>query len=169
MLDATVELVGEDGYGAVTMEAIARRAGVGKQTVYRWWPSKAAIVLEALNEGAAVIAPAQPDLRAFLRRTVRGAARNRRLLAGLMAEAQLDETFAPSFRDDFLARRRAVLTEILDRDHAADAEALAELVFSMLWYRILAHRPLDGRFADELTDTVLALNERGRPVGRPRA
>src|SRR4051794_9125191 len=149
------------------MEAIARRAGVGKQTVYRWWPSKAAIVLEALNEGAAVIAPARAELPTFLRQTVRGAARNRRLLSGLMAEAQLDEAFARSFRDEFLARRRAVLTRVLEREQASDPEALSELVFSLLWYRILVrHRPLDRRFADELTETVRALNERGRPVGR---
>jgi AcrR family transcriptional regulator len=53
-----VDLIGRDGYGHLTMEAIAREAGVSKQTLYRWWPTKAAIVLEALSEGAAAIAPA---------------------------------------------------------------------------------------------------------------
>src|SRR5437764_10050904 len=100
ILDGAVDLVEDLGYGQVTMEAIARRAGVSKQTVYRWWPTKAALVLEALNEGAAAIAPFpdtgsfEGDVRAFVRRSVAGARANSHLLAGLMAEAQLDPTFA---------------------------------------------------------------------------
>src|SRR4051794_35435011 len=94
VLAATADLIDEHGYGKLTMEAIAKRAGVSKQTVYRWWPSKAAVVLETLNEVAAAIAPASGDLRDFIRRSVRGAQRNRELLAGLMAEAQLDPVFA---------------------------------------------------------------------------
>jgi AcrR family transcriptional regulator len=176
VLAATVELTERDGYGRVTMEGIARKAGVGKQTVYRWWPTKASIVLEALNEGATVIAPApdtgslEGDLRLFIRRTVAGASGegNERLLAGLMATAQLDETFAESFRDGFLAGRRRLLRELLERGRGrgeiggeADLDFLVEIVFATLWYRILArHRPLTRRFADKLADTVLALANR---------
>ena len=172
VLAATVKLIEQRGYGDLTMEAIAREAGVSRQTVYRWWPTKAAITLEALNEGAAAIAPApdtgalETDLRQFLRRSVAGATgRNTRLLAALMAEAQLDAGFAESFRVQFLARRRDVLHELLDRHRrrgelaiAADLDFLVELVFATLWYRILArNRPLDRSFADQLTDTLLAL------------
>jgi AcrR family transcriptional regulator len=172
VLGAAVRLIGEDGYGNLTMEAIARRARVSKQTVYRWWPTKAAIVLEALNEAASAIAPApdsgslEADVRVFLRRTVAGGrGRNARMLAALMAEAQLDRAFARSFRKEFLARRREVLREILARGRArgevaatADVDFLVELVFGMLWYRILgAHAALDRDFADQLTDTVLSL------------
>jgi AcrR family transcriptional regulator len=172
ILAATTRLIGHDGYGRVTMEAIARDAGVSKQTVYRWWPTKAAIVLEALNEGAAAIAPVtdtgsfSTDLRVFMRRTVAGAAgRNARLLAALMAAAQLDDAFAESFRTGFLARRRQTLRELLEhgrkRDElvtSADLDFLVELAFAALWYRILArNQPLNRRFADQLTDTVLAL------------
>jgi AcrR family transcriptional regulator len=172
VLSAAVHLIGEDGYGRVTMEGIAREAGVSKQTLYRWWPTKAAIVLEALNEGAAKIAPSldtgsfRADLRVFLRRSVSGASgANARLLAGLMAAAQLDEAFAVSFRSGFLARRRQALRELLERGRdrgelaaSADLDFLVELVFATLWYRILAHnKPLNRRFADQLTDTLLAL------------
>jgi AcrR family transcriptional regulator len=167
-----VELIEQRGYGNLTMEAIAREAGVSRQTVYRWWPTKAAITLEALNEGATAIAPAsdtgtlEADLRQFLRRSVAGATgRNTRLLAALMAEAQLDDGFAESFRTHFLARRREVLREILDRHRkrgallaTADLDFLVELVFAALWYRILArNHPLDRSFADRLADTLLAL------------
>ena len=171
ILGATTELIERDGYGRVTMESIARRAGVSKQTIYRWWPTKAAILLEALNEGAAAISPVrdtgsfETDLRTFLRSTVAGAARNARLLAALMAEAQFDEDLAEAFRTGFLARRRQVLGELLERGRnsgelaaTADTDVLVELVFATLWYRILAqNRPLNRAFADRLTRSVLTL------------
>jgi AcrR family transcriptional regulator len=172
VLAATAHLIGQEGYGQVTVEAIARYAGVSKQTVYRWWPTKAAIVLEVLNDGAAAIAPAvdtgslSTDLRIFLRRSVEGASgRNARLLAALMAAAQLDDAFAESFRTGFLARRRQALRELFEhaRDRgelpaSADLDFLVELAFAALWYRILVHhQPLNRRFADQLVDTMLAL------------
>jgi AcrR family transcriptional regulator len=153
------------------MEGIARVAGVSKQTIYRWWPSKAAVVLEALNEGAEVLAPApdtgslESDLRPFVRQSVAGASRNARMLAALMAEAQLGEEFADSFRSGFLARRRKVLREVLERARArgevaasADIDFLVDVVFGTLWYRILGqHGTLNRRFADRLSDAVLRL------------
>jgi AcrR family transcriptional regulator len=172
VLAATTHLIAQDGYGGVTMEAIARDAGVSKQTVYRWWPTKAAIVLEALAEGAAAVAPVTDtgsfsvDLRVFLRRTVKGAGgRNARLLAALMAEAQLDDDFAEAFRAGFLARRRQALRELLEHGYrrnelstSVDLDFIVELAFAALWYRILSHhQPLNRHFADQLTDTVLAL------------
>jgi AcrR family transcriptional regulator len=172
VLDAAVGLIEESGYGRLTLDGIARRAGVSRQTVYRWWPGKAEIVLEALNDAASAIAPApdsgslETDLRTLLRRTIKGATgRNARMLAALMAEAQLDEDFAESFRSGFLARRRRVLRDTLERGRArgeigdsADLDFLVDLAFGTLWYRILSHHArLDRRFADQLTDTLLAL------------
>ena len=183
VLLAALAIVEESGYQALTMEAIARRAAVSKQTVYRWWPSKAAVVLEALNEGAAKLAPAPhaghlaEDLRRFLRRSVLGArGRTARLLVALMAEAQLDETFARSFQDGFLAQRRAVLVEFLNGARArgeigpdVDVQLIAELFFGTLWYRLLAASgPVDQTFADELTDALLELLTAGRTKHTPR-
>jgi AcrR family transcriptional regulator len=180
VLDATVGLIEESGYGRLTIDAIARRARVSRQTVYRWWPAKAEIVLEALNDAASAIAPApdtgslETDLRTLLRSTIAGATgRNARMLAALMAEAQFDEAFAESFRRDFLARRRRVLRETLERGRArgeigasADLDFLVELAFGTLWYRILSHNArLDRRFADQLTDTLLALAAKGLVAG----
>lgn len=49
IFDAALTLVGEVGYDKLTIEGIASRAGVGKQTIYRWWPSKAAVLLDAFT------------------------------------------------------------------------------------------------------------------------
>jgi AcrR family transcriptional regulator len=171
VLRAGARLVQKQGYGSVTVEGIAREAGVSKQTVYRWWPQKAAVVLEALNEGARAVAPIpdtgslDSDLRLFIRRTVAGVSRNRRMLAGMMAEAQLDDAFGRSFRRDFLRRRREVLAEILDDarergeiDETDRVDFVVEIVFGTLWYRILGRNaPLNEGFADRLTDAALAI------------
>jgi AcrR family transcriptional regulator len=174
VLAAVTRMVEEEGYGTLTMEGIAARAGVSKQTLYRWWPSKAAVVLEALNEGAERVAPdpdtgsLESDLRPFLYGTVKGANRNARMLSALMAAAQLDAEFAASFRSGFLARRRAVLRKLLERAgergelaDSVDIDFVVEIVFGTLWYRILnRHAPLSRRFADRLSDSVLALVRR---------
>ncbi len=153
------------------MAAIARRAGVSKQTLYRWWSSPAAILLEALNAGAVRIAPLEEsgelaaDLPRFVRRSVLGArGETGALLRTLMAEAQRDPLFAATFRDGFLAQRRAVLRTLLE--HAAergeiapdvDLDLAVELFYGTLWYRLLAASgPLDRRFADALAELLLA-------------
>ncbi|MGW3624176.1 TetR/AcrR family transcriptional regulator [Streptomyces sp. NPDC000880] len=78
--DAALALVGEVGYAKTTIEGIAARAGVGKQTIYRWWPSKAAVLLEAFldlaeqaSEGESEIPDTgdlEGDLKLVLRATV---------------------------------------------------------------------------------------------------
>lgn len=172
VLASVTAMIDERGYGEVTMEGIARRAGVSKQTVYRWWSSPAAIVLEALNDGASRIAPLaetgdlEHDLRLFARRSVLGASgKVARLLTALMAEAQCDESFAESFREGFLAQRRAVLRQLLDRARSrgqvragVDIDLLVELFFGALWYRMLADSgPINRGFADNLADSLLVL------------
>ena len=171
VLATAARLIEEDGYSRLTIEAIARGARVSRQTVYRWWSSPAEIVLEALSEGAAEVAPApetgalESDLRLLLRQTVAGANRNARMLAAVMADAQRDPGFAELFRTQFLARRREVARQILEEGRArgevadtVDLDFLAELIFALLWYRILSlHAPLNRRFADRLTTTVLEL------------
>ncbi|TKA00855.1 helix-turn-helix transcriptional regulator, partial [Actinacidiphila oryziradicis] len=72
VLQATVALLNEVGYRRLSFEGVARRAGVGKATIYRWWPNKAALVIEALN-GEVPLRPLPDtgDLEADLRTAIR--------------------------------------------------------------------------------------------------
>ena len=144
---AALELAADVGYGRLTIEGIAARAGVGKQTIYRWWPSKADILLEA---GAA-----KADLHVPV--TDHGSYRAD-LLRALMAEAQVDREFGDRFRAAFLERRREALAVIIDRARErGDLPArpapgiVADIVFGTIWYRTLATRqPLDADLVDDL-------------------
>ncbi|RFU43152.1 TetR/AcrR family transcriptional regulator [Actinomadura logoneensis] len=167
MLDAAMGELQERGYAALTMQGIAARAGVGKQTVYRWWQSKAEVTLEAVAEMADefVAVPdegtLQADLDAFLAATFhqRG---QRPALVGLMAQALLDPEFAARFRDRFLVVRRAVFRSILDRAVErgevapdADLDLLMDVVYGVLWYRLmLDHAPVDEELGRRLSRLV---------------
>jgi AcrR family transcriptional regulator len=172
ILAAALELVGEVGYAGLTIEGIAARSGTGKQTVYRWWPSKADVLLDTLATKAELHVPVPDlgsyprDLKAFLTATFR-LGRDRRIveaLRALMAHAQIDHEFGDRFRDGFLYRRRAALTVIVDRARergelppATAPATVADIVFGVIWYRILATRkPLGRKLIDELVTTLTA-------------
>ncbi|WP_394831850.1 TetR/AcrR family transcriptional regulator [Pendulispora rubella] len=167
ILAASLELLRERGYGKVTVDAIAERAGVGKQTMYRWWPSKADVVLEALTETARTSildrdsGDLESDLRAFLTATFRALNGPQALgvvMRGLMAEAQLDPEFAVRF-GEYIAWRRAVLSSIVQRAvergdvaKGTSIEALVDMLFGAMWYRLLLDRPIGPKFAATLAD-----------------
>jgi AcrR family transcriptional regulator len=169
ILVAALELVAESGYAGLTIEGIAARAGVGKQTIYRWWPSRADVLLEAGAAKAELHVPVtdhgsyQADLRAFLEASY--ALANRQwladLLRALMAEAQINPEFGHRFRFAFLERRRDALAIITQRarergDLPARPEpgVAADIVFGTIWYRILATRQaLDA----DLVNTLVGL------------
>src|SRR5258708_7000326 len=109
ILEAALDLCAERGYGNVTVEAIAARAGVSKKTIYRWWPTKGAVVLEALHEWRedAMALPDTGDIVADLQAQLeilnefmtgpRGGAYTR-----LIPESQHDQRPAPARADLFL-------------------------------------------------------------------
>jgi len=166
ILAAALEIAAEAGYAGLTIEGIAARAGVGKQTIYRWWPTKADILLEAGAAKAELRVPVEDrgsyaaDLRAFLTASYKMANDGRLadLLRALMAEAQLDPAFGERFRRDFLERRRDALAVIVDRARERGdlpprpaPAVVADLVFGTIWYRVLAtRRRLDKALVDDL-------------------
>ncbi|MFW5418163.1 TetR/AcrR family transcriptional regulator [Nocardiopsis sp. CNT-189] len=156
ILDASLDLCAEQGYGPVTVEAIAARAGVSKKTIYRWWPSKGAVVLEALDEAAAPAAdfPDTGDLRADLQTQMEGLLRDllgdprfSRALIGLIADTHHDADLAHGLKetlfqprtDDGLARL-AKAREAGQISPDADADLALELLYGPIYYRLLLHQ-----------------------------
>jgi AcrR family transcriptional regulator len=176
ILAATVELLGELGYAALTIEGIAARSGSGKQTIYRWWPSKADVLLEALATKADLHVPVTDegsytaDLRTFLTATF-ALGRQPQVadaLRALMAQAQIDTEFGERFRAGFLQRRRDALGVVLDRAQARgdlppglSRGTVCDLFFGIIWYRLLAtRRAFDDRLAEELV-SILSVPQTG--------
>ncbi|WP_432734559.1 TetR/AcrR family transcriptional regulator [Maridesulfovibrio sp. FT414] len=172
VLDAVCELLDEGGGAALSIEGIAKRAGVGKPTIYRWWPSLADIVLEALLKQAdarisiPVAGSGQERLRSLLRKSMISIAEGSGVhLRFLMAEAQKDEGFRQRFREHFVEQRRGVLRSVIEQVQGSGKNAsgqssdlLVDMVFGAMWYRLLTgHGPLNEKFADELTELVLKL------------
>ncbi|AWS45419.1 TetR/AcrR family transcriptional regulator [Streptosporangium sp. 'caverna'] len=166
ILAAAFDLLGEVGYAGLTIEGIAVRSGTGKQTIYRWWPSKADVLLDALATKAEMYVPVSDngsytaDLRAFLTETFT-LARNPHIadvLRALMSEAQINAGFGERFRASFLQRRRDALGIVLDRARARgdlppglSPVIVTDIVFGTLWYRLLAtRRPADQQLVDDL-------------------
>jgi AcrR family transcriptional regulator len=178
ILAAALELTAEVGYARLTVDGIAARAGTGKQTIYRWWPSKDDVLLEALADRAALDVMVsdqgsyRADLHAFLMASF---ALGRQpqvpgILCALMARAQIDEEFGQRFRVSFLQHRRDALAVILDRAHARGdlppnlaRGTITDVVFGVIWYRLLATKvPLDDRLASEIADALTGRIDHGQ-------
>ena len=168
VLGAVLELAAEEGAAGLHMEAIARRAGVSKETLYRWWRSKTEVVLDALAERGQRTIPLpdtgslRKDLRAFLRATVDSAEPTTvQLLHAIAAAAAADESVAIEVRDRFLATRRAALRQLLNRGAArgeitpARAALAIDLIYGSLWYRLIFRvGPLDYGWADSVASAI---------------
>jgi len=180
ILQSTLAILAQKGYGALTIESIAATAKVSKQTIYRWWSSKAAIVLEALITHAQEQLPVpdtgsvRSDLEVLLSATLHELAQpSGAIVRGLMAEAQLNPEFGQAFREDFIARRRQVVFEILRRGQkrgeisaTVDLELTVDLFYGPIWYRLLnQHAPLDEGFAQHLLAQIFTGLHSQRPSG----
>jgi AcrR family transcriptional regulator len=164
VLDAAAELLGRPDGAATSIEEIVQASGVSKHTIYRWWPSKGAVLLEAMVEQARQEAGATPtgsfqaDLETFLAATFRAAERAAPLLRSAMAEAQRDPQAADGMRQ-FAAARRAEFRQLLaagqrrgELPAGTDLDLLVDQVYGLLWYRLLiGHAPLTADVAARLT------------------
>lgn len=169
LLQATRTLVVQHGYDGVTVEMIARAAGTGRQTIYRRWPGKAELVLDAFVDHARVEvdAPAaagscEQAVTRFLERTFLALEETGPALRSLMAHAQRDPGFRQLFLDRFIEVRRNSLRRLLrqgiDRGELpADAaiEAAVSALYGALWYRLLLGEVLDHAYAQQLATLIL--------------
>jgi AcrR family transcriptional regulator len=184
ILDAAAALLAEHGYAGVSMEAVARRAGAGKPTLYRWWPSKAALLMEVYEREKAALHADDPDLGSvqaelvrmlrnvfnFWRNTPSGQA-----FRSLLAEAQADPAALRALRDEFMPRARIGARTILARAKArseipveTDEDLLLDLLFGFAWYRLLTHQLRDENDAVERAAAALlaAAVAPGKPLAR---
>ncbi len=168
ILDATVRLIGESGYDDVSIEAIAAEAGVGKQTIYRWWPSKGAVVLEALDDSllSVVEFPDTGDLVDDLRTQMHGVTRQLatteigRLYQGLLAAAQCDPALSRAHLDQLIepasVAGRSRIVRAVERGELrddVDVQTLIDLLYGAIYYRLLLHtRPLTPEQIDHALD-----------------
>lgn len=172
ILDATLALLAEEGFDAMSVEAIAARAGVGKKTIYRWWSSKDELVIDAIKNLQQAHNPMgdsgslREDLAVLFRSTIqtwsgsyaRGLAVN---LLGVMTthpevyRAFYEQVFAPRIQQFAQALQQAQERGEVRQD--LDASEIIGLVAGPIWYHMffdLSDKPLTPAQAEQLVDTI---------------
>lgn len=172
ILSAVSELIVERDLSEISMDALAERAKVGKATIYRWWPSKELLVLEALRSEWDSASPDEidtgslaGDLKGLIYPWARELTSRRygRLVAALVSRAQVDEEFAREYRTHFVTRRRERARIALERAVArqeisadTDVEAALDLLYGPIFHRLLhGHAPLTDDFVRTSVDHVV--------------
>jgi AcrR family transcriptional regulator len=165
ILDATWELLKTTSLRDLSIEAIARESGVGKTTIYRWWPNKAAVVMDAffekllpeiqfpqgLSATEAITQQMQSLINAF-------AGDYGRIVAQIIAEGQACPETLANYRDRFIYQRRTAAKTIIlqgiengEFDSMLDPELAIDILYGAIYFRLLVgHLPLDQKFAEEL-------------------
>ena len=170
ILRAALDLMDETAFAQVTTEAIAERAGTSKATLYRWWPNKAAVVIEAFRQA---IAPELPlldtgSLREDLTIQVRNFARvlsgrGGRMLRSFIVAARSDPDVAAAFRSIWSDPRRAEAREMLRQKQTrgqlrkdADVDLVLDSLYGPLYYRFLVkNEPPSQKYAEALAALVI--------------
>jgi AcrR family transcriptional regulator len=170
ILDTALEMVKEVGYDRFSIDALAERAHVGKATIYRHWPGKAALIAEAVRRRhethagpLADTGSLRGDLRAAVRRIIDAvAAKDGPLLLGVMAAMHADPDLADLLRVQVFESKHAEYDEIVARAVArgelpgpGGAALLHEILPALVAARFLVlDLPADDEFADHLVDDV---------------
>jgi AcrR family transcriptional regulator len=170
ILEAAAALLMEGGLAAATIEAIAARAGVSKVTIYKWWPTRGAVAVDAYFHRSAPTNTIEDtgdlarDLTTQLAKII-DAFRGRPgvVMAELIGQAQTDPTLAETLRSRWLKPRRdetaAVLQRAIDRAEIRpdiDIAALMDQLFAPIYYRLtMRHEPLDEDLSQRLVCTLL--------------
>jgi len=172
VLEAAAELLLERGLSAVSMDAVAERAGVSKATIYRWWPTKETLALDALYTEWAAAVP-QPDecgslrgdLLALLRAWTRlfSSRPYGRVIAALLMESQTNPAFYLQYQQRVTEPRRDQARTIFGRAIArgeipieTKIEVAIDLLYGPLYYRLLhGHAPLEDEFVADVLDMAL--------------
>src|SRR5579883_1946094 len=170
ILQAVLDLMEDNGFAQATAEAIAARAGVSKATIYRWWPNKAAVVIEAFREAVAPELPLRDtgSLREDLTNQMRNFARllcgpRGRMLQSFVVAARSDPEVAAAFRQVWSDPRRSEARAVLRQKQAtgqlrrdADLDLVLDSLYGPLYYRFLVkNEPPSQKYAEALADLVI--------------
>ena len=171
ILRSTLKLLKQQGgFPELSIEAIAADASVGKTTVYRWWPTKAALVADAFSASADEelrfpnTGSVQSDMSLQMRRLIRiFRSRRGKVVAALLAGGQSDPELIEAFRDRFLWPRRKQAYQTLQRgiDRGelppdSDLDLILDSLYGPIYMRFLIrHDKLEESFADEVCGLVL--------------
>jgi len=170
ILDAVHALLQKTSVRDLTMEEVAKRAKVGKPTLYKWWPTKASLVLAMLCERMApdlekpTVLTAEESLRFRVRRLID--AFNGpfgKIVAGVIAEGQSEPAVLQEFFGRWVSPRRTATIADLQRGTStgelrsdAEPELLNDAIFGAIYYRLLLRSgPLTRRFGDKLVELVI--------------
>lgn len=169
ILDATYQLLHEQGLGAVTVEAIARNSGVSKVTIYKWWPNRAAVIMSAFLDAAADALPYPEEVShaALERRLLQMASEFQgpmgKMIAAIIAEGQTDEDVSTAFREGYIVARRqtgiALVKDAMRQGliRRADPDIVLDLMYAPLYFRLLiGHQPLSEDFVRQHVDLLLS-------------
>src|SRR2546426_12364093 len=180
ILDAVYALLQEKSVRDLTMEEVAKRAKVGKPTLYKWWPTKATLVLAMLCERMApnlampTVLTAEESLRFRVRRLIDALdGPFGKIVAGLIAEGQSEPAVLQEFFDRWVSpRRNATIADLQRGKNAGELrsetgpELLNDAIFGAIYYRLLLRSgPLTRRFGEELVEQVI----RGHRSGNARS
>jgi len=170
ILASAAQLLKEKAFDDITVDAIAEGSGSCKATVYRWWPNKAAVLIEAFRETVSRELPypdtgdfrtdIQLQLRNFVKIILGGRGK---VFARFIAGAQADPDVAEAFREAWIRPRRAEAKKVFARYVESgvarpdlDLDLAVEILFSPLYYRLLTGwGKITDAYIEELTDTAL--------------
>jgi AcrR family transcriptional regulator len=171
ILETTQTLLEEIGFEKLTIEGVAARAGVGKATIYRWWPSKGALVVEAFLTAVAPTTAftmgdsASEDIRTQSRRLARAYnGKTGKIVREMIGSGQFDPETMRLFDEGYLKPRRTAAKQALQRGIAQgefrrdiDLDAVVDALYAPIFHRLLVgHASNNEKFVKSLVDLVLA-------------
>ena len=175
ILNTTRRMLAQMPMAELSIEAVAKKAGVGKTTIYRWWPSKAAIAMEAFMEqpGIQHIVPSSSTAGEAIRRQLESLVRqlrgqNGRIIAGIIAEGQSSQDALDLLYEKYLKDRVGSLAEHIESGKATgefnaglSTDIALDMLLGPLFLRILSgEHGIDNDFAEAYpAQAVLALQK----------
>jgi AcrR family transcriptional regulator len=171
ILRSTLKLLGENGFSELTIEDVAAHASVGKATVYRWWPNKAALIADAFASSATRklhfpdTGSVRTDMSQQMRQLVKiFRSRRGRIVSAILGAGQSDRDVIAAFRERFLKPRRQEAYETLRRAilrgelrEDVDMDLLLDSLYGPIYMRFLIrHDKLTPDFVDRLCELVLS-------------